>query len=250
VAQTADDLGREAGSDRARALVSGPIRIYDYAMSARHFFLLPLLATACSPNQEGGSDTSSTSDSASDDGGAPDGGDTGAGADPFDPLDALPACTPGEPGDELDIDAGCFDGVCLGHTIDEADEAYGEAGFCLAFGTSALCFWGDGILGSATDTDGDGVPDVGARLWAVQVLDPWAGANADGLMLGLGMGCFTDSLGPPDSLTFTLVDDQLIASAASWTDSYFAITDQQDASFALVPDGLVETISFQNALYQ
>lgn len=167
-----------------------------------------------------------------------------------DPLAALTPCTPVEPGDRLDLESQCADGVCLGDTLEEADAAYGEASFCLTIGEQLVCFWGDGVLGNVADEDLDGVPDEGARVWLLQVLDPWDGADASGLALGLGIGCFVDALGTPDSLAFTGVDGTLVASAATWNAWYLSITDIQDAAYALVPDGRVESISFQNALYE
>jgi hypothetical protein len=140
--------------------------------------------------------------------------------------------------------------VCLGQTPAAADEAFGSASKCVSFGTAALCFWGDGILGSVADADADGVPDDGARLYSVQALDPWDGTDPGGLGLGLGLGCFVDALGVPDSLTFTAVDDVLVASAATWTSLDLTVTDQQDVDYAFEPDGRVESIVFQNLIYQ
>ncbi len=215
-------------------------------MGAYGAWMLLLTLLACTVDEEPEGDSAPCQ--RADDTGAEDSGP--GDAEQVDPLDALGACAPGEPGDRLDIDGGCFDGVCLGQTLAQADAAFGSPGFCLAFGTSALCFWGDGILGSATDTDGDGNPDEGARLWAVQAIDPWDGADAAGLSLGLGFGCFVDGLGTPDSLTFTLVAGELVATAATWTSLDFSVTDQQDLEYAFVPDGRVEALVFQNAIYQ
>ena len=169
---------------------------------------------------------------------------------PVDPLDALEDCTPLDAGDRLDLAGACLDGVCLGQSKEEADEAFGTPGDCLAFGDYLLCFWGDGVLGNLNDADADGQPDEGARLWQVQALDPWDGASAEGLGLGIGLGCFTAALGTPDTLAFTAVEGELVASAATWNAHYFQATDVQDAELALIPDGRVEAVAFQNLLYQ
>lgn len=175
--------------------------------------------------------------------------DTGAGG-AVDPLDALADCTPLAAGDRLDVADACADGVCLGDTLEEADAAYGSAAFCLVVGDGTVCFWGDGVLGTLADADADGVPDPGARIWVLQVLDPWDGSSAEGLGLGLGLGCFVDALGTPDSLSFTAVDGALVPAYAEWTAAYVSAYDVQDASFAFVPDGKVESIVFKNALYE
>lgn len=167
-----------------------------------------------------------------------------------DPLDALADCSPESPGDRLDVDAACFDGVCLGQTLEAADDAFGRPSTCLPFGSAALCFWGDGILGSLTDSDGDGTPDSGARIYVLSALDPWDGADPAGLALGLGLGCFVDTLGTPSTLLFSEVEGALVPSAATWTSLHLTVTDQQDRDYAFVPDGRVESIAFQDTIYQ
>lgn len=198
--------------------------------------LFVLLACADAPTVA--SDASAECDTATTDSAAPD------------PLDALSACTASTPGNRLDIPGACADGVCLGHTMAQADEAYGTPGYCLASGESALCFWGDGILGFMTDTDQDGTPDDGARVWVLDLLDPWDGTDPSGLGLGLGLGCFVDALGTPDRLEFIAVDGSLVPAAADWDATYLRVSDEQDADYAFIPDGRVEAIVFRNAIYQ
>jgi hypothetical protein len=166
------------------------------------------------------------------------------------PFDALHGCAPAVRGDRLDLDERCVDGVCLGQTLAAADAAYGAAASCVGSDGDAWCFWGDGVVGMLLDDDENGVPDPGAHLWLLQALGPWDGTDPSGLALGLGLGCFVDALGTPDSLAFVAVDGALVPHAATWSARDLTVNDAQTGDDAYVPDGEVESIVFTDAGYR
>ena len=108
-----------------------------------------LLLLACTTPKDNSADDSASTPSTTDSSTA------------INPLDALDPCEPLMAGDRLDILNACIDHVCIGDTQDAADAGYGAASTCVALSGIALCFWGDGILGSFDDVNGDYNPDFG-----------------------------------------------------------------------------------------
>jgi hypothetical protein len=189
----------------------------------------------------------------------PTGSDTAASTEP--PPEALepplgtdvlpfPACVPGASDGRLDLEDACADGICIGQTFDDASSAYGEAPYCLSLVPGATaCFYGGFILAGYTDADGDMLPDDGKRAYTVQVFAGWPGGSEQGLSVGISPACWVDALGVADHVLLGAQEDGLYAVSMTWDLYYLTVHDQQDASYAFIPDGVVEQFVFSNGVY-
>lgn len=124
------------------------------------------------------------------------------------------ACAPGtdtsdkvdcpDSGDaRLDLPTMCLDGVCPLATYGDAVAAWGESPDCYYSTMTSVCKWFDGFYWTFPDCDGDQEPDETDECdWSSQsmsIFDPFPGATADGLGLGVDSSCFESSLGAPSS---------------------------------------------------
>lgn len=138
-------------------------------------------------------------------------------------LDALPACELAAPSDQLDFAAGCVEGVCAGMTYPEIVAATGAEGDCEASGLGAdadfHCTWrGGGIKTIHADADADGKPDPGDAANVVFVQGDYAGADAQGVGLGMSLRCYLEALGSPPSVLFCDVDGVRRITSLSYDD--------------------------------
>mgnify|MGYP001425106822 CR=1 FL=1 len=113
-------------------------------------------------------------------------------------IDATAPCTSETTGDgSLDVYAGCIDEACLGDSWEAWTAAHGDADCEFEPATeSAECSW-FGFVVYFPDSDQDGEPDPGAEAVEVMVGELFRGATADGLTVGVELGCVTDAFGDP-----------------------------------------------------
>lgn len=126
-------------------------------------------------------------------------------------LDALPAWELAASSDQLDFAAGCAEGVCAGMTYPEIVAATGAEGDCESSGLGAdsefRCTWRGGSIETIhADADADGKPDPDDVANVVFVRGDSAGADAQGLGLGISLRCYLEVLGSPPSVLFCDVD--------------------------------------------
>ena len=107
-----------------------------------------------------------------------------------------------ESGDgELDLVNACAYGGCVGDTYDELRTAWGLAVECSRFSSSVsgtdrlACSWDNG-LGMHFDVQGN-APEPTSQGSVFTFEAPFRGTTADGLGIGVSLGCFVEALGAP-----------------------------------------------------
>lgn len=116
---------------------------------------------------------------------------------------ALPACTPREPGERLDLGAGCADAACVGETYGTMLEILGPPESCLfadELGGRWTCVWQESELRVVFGGSNPSAPTPEARALELGLYPGWDGADTQGLGLEISFRCYTASLGPPDEI--------------------------------------------------
>lgn len=111
-------------------------------------------------------------------------------------YDSWPACDAKDPANDIDLNAGCVSGACIGDSLADLEATWG-AGDC----DGDECEWTTGIK-----ADFDGNADDGGLVETLTVREPFAGADEDGLGIGVEIRCFAEKLGQADTATFSSED--------------------------------------------
>ena len=156
------------------------------------------------------------------------------------------------PGDRLDIEYGCADGVCADvHTYGEVVELRGgEPQHCDPYEIEILgepdinaidCQWSGGFAAIFEDDgdDGEVSDDDGARY--LRLTELWDGSGPDGLGVNLPVRCFIEVYGEPDYIYEG--DDPEYPKHAFWAAAGFSVSDYYDnGTDDYEQDGLVEDL--------
>ena len=155
-------------------------------------------------------------------------------------------CILQEPGDELDLQAGCALGACVGDTLAEISAALAAEPVCDVYGTGeAYCgFRGLGIRTLSAAFPDEAEPDPDAVVISLWVSGEFVGADSEGLGLGTGMRCFVDQQGMPDKATLGPGADGWGIAEATWYDLGIVVRDGAAPWIQTDVDGSVDQITF------
>jgi len=128
---------------------------------------------------------------------------------PEEALELLPDCVPLDPGDRMDIAAGCADGLCAQMSFSELNASNGTTGECESnFDDDWLyCNWGGEVFAFFDDFDNDGVPDADDTAYGIYIQSDWDGADADGLGMNVSARCVLQLYGDAEDFDY-YQDDQ------------------------------------------
>lgn len=142
---------------------------------------------------------------------------------------SIPACTPDDADDALNLVGGCVDGACVGMTKAEVDDVLGAPTEC----DDSLddCVYAGGI---ELDYDA-GIADT------FSLSSPYGGRDQNGLGVGVGLGCFVDVFGTPDAMAAFLENGVVGIWNLAWYDANVSIYDE-DSFGADVGDWVIDTI--------
>lgn len=164
-------------------------------------------------------------------------------------LAELPPCTAtaGTAAGDLDLDTACLGRACLVMTYDQLRAELGRPDcfeFVFTYGGIdqgyVYCDFLGGIEASFYDLDLDGAPDGAPYDLGVTV--PYDGTTDEGYGLGSEWSCFLQREAP---LQASFVEDGAGLVLASLTFARFVVEDQANLYEDVVPDGLVDRITFR-----
>lgn len=164
-----------------------------------------------------------------------------------DALENLPGCEPREPGERLDIAAGCADGRCVDDQFESFVASFGPPESCRPIdplGQQVECDFGEGRLPVfAADSDEPAPSD--RAIW-IRLRADFEGSDPTGLGLGIGPRCFVEQLGVPDRVSFEQVNGVLEVVELRWEvtgpDAELLARDVERSNGGNGPDGAIDNL--------
>jgi hypothetical protein len=151
---------------------------------------------------------------------------------------AFPTCELKRGDRTLDLHKGCADGACADQTYAEMDSATRGGAICTTSSvnpTHVSCAWSSGI--TAPFQGEDGSPSRTAKANQIFVKSAFSGTTAEGMGIGVSMGCFIDAFGEPEELSVEKEGDRYIVSSMLFHDPHIYLDDGRGPD---TPDGMVD----------
>lgn len=139
-------------------------------------------------------------------------------------------CVRAEPGTDIDLFAGCIEGVCAGDTFLAMEEALGGGARCslVLAATNWICEWPQGVEAQfRAGTTDSGEPGDNVTNNFVRALTEYEGSDPSGLALGLSVSCFVEELGIPTEIVYRDTPGRLVPLQLVWDAYGIEIEDEE-----------------------